>query len=59
MKSPPPILSRHAHRGQLYNPTADPGETINLYFKHPAIVKELKGLPATSKASGRNNSKIE
>ena len=45
--------------GQFYNLTADPGETTNLYFKHPEIVKELKGLLKASKAAGRSNSKIE
>ena len=45
--------------GQLYSFTADPGETTNLYFKHPEIVKELKGLLDASKASGRSNSKSE
>lgn len=39
--------------GQLYNLEADPGETTNLYFKHPDIVKELKGLLDASKSSGR------
>lgn len=28
--------------GQLYDLQTDPGETTNLYFKHPEIVKELK-----------------
>jgi arylsulfatase A-like enzyme len=28
--------------GQLYNLETDPGETTNLYFKHPEIVEELK-----------------
>ena len=26
----------------LYNLETDPGETANLYFEHPEIVKELK-----------------
>lgn len=30
--------------GQLYDLAADPGETTNLYFQHPGIVKELKTL---------------
>ena len=30
--------------GQLHNLATDPGETKNLYFKHPEIVKELKTL---------------
>ncbi len=37
---------------QLYNLTSDPGETTNLYFRHPEIVKELKTLLEASKASG-------
>jgi arylsulfatase A-like enzyme len=45
--------------GQLYNLSADPGETTNLYFKHPEIVKELKGLLEASKAAGRSNAKIQ
>jgi arylsulfatase A-like enzyme len=28
--------------GQLYDLERDPGETTNLYFKHPEIVRELK-----------------
>ncbi|MCF7673793.1 MAG: sulfatase-like hydrolase/transferase [Akkermansiaceae bacterium] len=32
----------------------DPGEKVNLYFKHPEIVKELKALLDQSKASGRS-----
>ena len=28
--------------GQLYNLEKDPGETNNLYFEHPEVVKELK-----------------
>jgi len=40
--------------GQLYNLTADPGETRNLYFKHPEIVKELKAKLDEYKASGRS-----
>ena len=38
--------------GQLYNLKTDPGETTNLYFKHPEIVKELQTLLEASKASG-------
>ena len=38
--------------GQLYNLEADPGETRNLYFEQPQIVKELKGLLDASKVSG-------
>ena len=40
--------------GQLYNIDTDPGEKMNLYFKHPKIVKELKTLLDQSKASGRS-----
>ena len=40
--------------GQLYNLDSDPGETTNLYFEHPEIVKELKGLLEETRASGRS-----
>jgi arylsulfatase A-like enzyme len=40
--------------GQLYNLDDDPGETKNLYFDQPRIVKELKALLDQSKASGRS-----
>ncbi len=40
--------------GQLYDLEADPGETRNLYFDHPQIVKELKTLLEQSKQSGRS-----
>jgi arylsulfatase A-like enzyme len=40
--------------GQLYNLASDPGETKNLYFDQPQIVKELKALLDRSKASGRS-----
>jgi len=40
--------------GQLYNLESDPGETRNLYFEQPQIVKELKTLLDQSKASGRS-----
>ncbi len=39
--------------GQLYNLRSDPGERMNLYFKHPEIVKELKALLEDCKTSGR------
>lgn len=39
--------------GQLYHLANDPGETTNLYSRHPAKVTELKGLLEKSKASGR------
>ncbi|HNQ90269.1 MAG TPA: sulfatase-like hydrolase/transferase [Verrucomicrobiota bacterium] len=40
--------------GQLYNLETDPGETRNLYFDQPQIVKELKARLDQSKASGRS-----
>ncbi|MGA0898846.1 MAG: sulfatase family protein [Luteolibacter sp.] len=40
--------------GQLYNLAEDPGETTNLYFKHPEKVKEMKALLDQSLASGRS-----
>jgi len=40
--------------GQLYNLESDPGETNNLYFKHPEIVKELKSQLDEYKESGRS-----
>ena len=40
--------------GQLYNLKTDPGETDNLYFKRPEIVKKLKTLLEESKSSGRS-----
>jgi arylsulfatase A-like enzyme len=40
--------------GQLYNLADDPGETKNLYSKHPGIVADLKALLDESKASGRS-----
>jgi len=40
--------------GQLYDLEADPGETKNLYFDQPQIVRELKTLLDQSKASGRS-----
>jgi len=39
--------------GQLYNLARDPGETINVYSKHPEIVAELKALLEEAKTSGR------
>ena len=39
--------------GQLYNLEADPGETKNLFFERPEIVKELQTLLAAAKASER------
>jgi arylsulfatase A len=40
--------------GQLYELENDPGETTNLYFKHPEIAAELKALLDKSKAAGRS-----
>jgi len=40
--------------GQLYDLEKDPGETTNLYFQHPDIVKELKALLDKSIESGRS-----
>ena len=40
--------------GQLYNLDTDPGETTNLYFEHPQIVKELKSQLEAYKQSGRS-----
>ena len=40
--------------GQLYNLETDPGETTNLYFERPEIVKELKAQLEAFKASGRS-----
>jgi len=40
--------------GQLYNLETDPGETTNLYYTYPDIVRELKSLLETSKRSGRS-----
>ncbi|MHC5053431.1 MAG: sulfatase family protein [Planctomycetota bacterium] len=40
--------------GQLYDLDADPGETTNLYFDRPEIVKELKSQLDLYVASGRS-----
>ncbi len=40
--------------GQLYNLNDDPGETKNLYFKHPDKVKQLSAMLEFSKSSGRS-----
>ena len=40
--------------GQLYNLEEDPGETTNLYSKHPEIVRELKEKLEHFKESGRS-----
>ena len=39
--------------GQIYNLASDPGETINVYSKHPEIVTMLKALLEEAKTSGR------
>ncbi|NQT13454.1 MAG: arylsulfatase [Planctomycetes bacterium] len=41
-------------RGQLYNLDTDPGETTNLCFERPEIVKELKSQLEEYKESGRS-----
>ena len=40
--------------GQLYDLETDPGETTNLYEKHPQIVARLKKLLDESKKGGRS-----
>lgn len=40
--------------GQLYDLETDPGETTNLYSRHPGIVKQLKGQLEQFKKSGRS-----
>ncbi|NQT86935.1 sulfatase-like hydrolase/transferase, partial [bacterium] len=40
--------------GQLYDMEKDPGETTNLYHKHPEIVKKLKAQLEEYKKSGRS-----
>ncbi|MBJ45076.1 MAG: arylsulfatase [Planctomycetaceae bacterium] len=40
--------------GQLYNLEQDPGETHNLYHKHPEIVRELKELLDATRKSDRS-----
>ncbi|HUT31915.1 MAG TPA: arylsulfatase [Planctomycetota bacterium] len=39
---------------QLYHLDDDPGETTNLYYKHPEIVKELRSKLEEFKATGRS-----
>ena len=46
--------SEPAAPGQLYNLNDDPGETTNLYFQQPEIVKELKSKLDEFKRSGRS-----
>ena len=43
--------------GQLYNLEIDPGETRNLYFEQPQLVKELKSLLNQVKAAGRSRAR--
>lgn len=40
--------------GQLYHLAEDPGETTNLYFKHPERVREMKALLDQAIESGRS-----
>lgn len=40
--------------GQLHNLKTDPGETTNVSFEHPEIVKELKSKLEEFKESGRS-----
>ena len=40
--------------GQLYDLVADPGETTNIYSKHPAVVKLLKAKLEEIKDAGRS-----
>ena len=40
--------------GQLYDVTADPQETRNVYLKHPGVVQSLTGLLQRYKQSGRS-----
>ena len=40
--------------GQLYNLEQDPGETNNLYNRHPQIAGELKALHDKSVREGRS-----
>jgi arylsulfatase A-like enzyme len=40
--------------GQLYNLAKDPGETTNLYYDQPELVRELRTLLEESRARGRS-----
>ena len=40
--------------GQLYDLEKDPGETTNLYQKHPEVVRELKALLDETRKRGRS-----
>ncbi len=44
--------------GQLYDMKNDAGETKNLYFERPEVVKELKVLLDESKSSGRTRTPV-
>ncbi len=48
-----PDTAPDAH-AQLYNLETDPGETTNLFIKHPEIVAELKAVLEKSIAEGRS-----
>ena len=52
----PYILPNKAEKapGQLYNLKSDPGETTNLYNKHPETVRKLKAKLEQFKKSGRS-----
>ena len=50
-----PFLTRAPDApGQLYDLDVDPGETTNLYFKHPQVVRELKTMIDRFVDSGRS-----
>lgn len=52
---PTPHLDKLAAEGMRFTDLAtDPGETTNLYSKHPDIVEELKTLLDAAVASGRS-----
>ena len=40
--------------GQLYDLQTDPGERTNVFLEHPEVVRRLKSLLETSKATGRS-----
>ena len=44
--------------GQLYNLDKDPGETTNVYFDNPEIVKQLKDQLDACKRSGRSTPRV-
>ncbi len=45
--------------GQLFNLEKDPGETTNLYFEQPRIVKEMQALLEETKVKGRGRPPLE